>query len=125
MPPKPVKKASTDDVKPKKQKKVVEEEEEEDHVQESQQEDDDDPEPAPMQRNRSMTSPNVIEGGSIDIAKKKRSLKERLGFGSKKIELKKAPVLPPAPEADVLNKMFAKLLVKFDSFLFEKKPNAV
>jgi len=121
MPPKPSspkapKKGAVEETKIKKKKQVVEEDEDEENIQQAseEEEEENDPEPPPIQRSRSMTSPNVIEGGSIDIAKKKKSLLGRLGFGSKKnIELKKAPALPPTPEPDVLNKMFAKLLVKW------------
>jgi hypothetical protein len=63
-------------------------------------------------RQRALTSPNVIEGGTIDIQQKKRNLLDRFSFRSKKAEIKVAPKLPPLPDTESLNKMFAKLLVR-------------
>ena len=62
-------------------------------------------------RPRSMTSPNVIQGGTIEIAQRKKSFLERLTGKSKKVEIKSAPKLPPPPDVDTLNNMFKKLLV--------------
>jgi hypothetical protein len=128
----PKKKVAEETVKKKKKAPVEEEQpapedEEEQEQQNSGEEENggDEQNPRALQRSRSMTSPNVIEGGAIDISKKKRSLFDRLGFGSKKIDIKKAPQLPPAPEADVLNKMFAKLLVSLNLILKIPKKNSV